>query len=110
MLKLVSTRITSLLEHLPATHQNLLLGTFQDLMVWVMFLGGSVAAPREKIVLAKMVSRILLVNRCESEAGILEASQRFLWPEVCSSDTLGVGGGDVGIVTSLRGLKGIDVR
>jgi hypothetical protein len=91
MLKLVSTRITNLLEHLPPTQQNLLLGTFQDLMIWVMFLGGSVAAPREKVVLAKMVSRILLVNRCESEEGIFEASQRFLWPEVCGGDTLGAG-------------------
>lgn len=78
-------------------------------MVWVMFLGGSVAAPREKVVLAKMVSRILLVNRCESEERILEASQRFLWPEVCGGDTLGgeEGAGDVGV--GVGGEEGFEV-
>ncbi len=47
------------------------------------------AAPREKIVLVKTVSRILLVNRCESEEGIREASQRFLWPEVFGGAEMG---------------------
>jgi Fungal specific transcription factor domain len=111
MLKLVSMRITTILEHLPLTQQNLLLGTFQDLMVWVMFLGGSVAAPREKVVLAKMVSRILLVNRCESEEGILEASHRFLWPEVCGGDTLaaGEGAGDMRVGGGGRGEERFEV-
>jgi hypothetical protein len=82
MLKLVAGRIVSLLQRMSAGQQNVLLATFQDLMVWVMFVGGSVAVPREKTVLAKLVSRVLLVNKCESEEGVLEASQRFLWPEV----------------------------
>jgi hypothetical protein len=83
MLKLVAGRIVFLLEHMSVGQQNVLFATFHDLMVWVMFIGGSVAAPREKIVLARLVSRILLVKGCESEEGIREASQRFLWPEVC---------------------------
>jgi hypothetical protein len=93
MLKLVAGRIASLLERMSAGQQNVLMATFQDLMVWVMFVGGSVAAPREKMVLAQLVSRVLLVNKCESEEGILEASQRFLWPEVCGGvGETGLGG------------------
>lgn len=63
-------------------YQNVLLATFQDLLVWVMFLGGSVAGPREKSYLARMVSKILLVNKIEQEKDIITASHRFLWPEV----------------------------
>lgn len=54
------------------------------------------AAPREKVVLAKMVSRILLVNRCESEEEILEATHRFLWPKAGGGDALGVESADAG--------------
>jgi hypothetical protein len=98
MLKLVAARIVSIFEKTPPGQQNVLLATFQDLMVWVMFVGGSVAAPREKIYLARLVSRILLVNRWEEERDILSASQRFLWPEVCEGEGLaGGGGGEVGI-------------
>lgn len=93
MLKLVAGRIVSLLEHMPAGQQNVLLATFPDLMVWVMFVGGSVAAPREKMILARLVSRVLLVNKHESEEEIREASHRFLWPEV-SGGTEGLGPGE----------------
>jgi hypothetical protein len=59
---------------------NILLSTFPDLMLWVLFLGGSAAVLPRKVWFAKMVTRILMV--CETEDNMIkDAANAFLWPE-----------------------------
>lgn len=59
---------------------NLLLGTFPDLMLWMLFLGGGMAALSRKIWYAKTAGRILRVWKVEDNM-IKGAATAFLWPE-----------------------------
>jgi hypothetical protein len=59
---------------------NILLGTFPDLMLWVLFLGGSVAGLSHKVWFAKTAARILRVFKIEDNM-IKGSAAAFLWPE-----------------------------
>lgn len=58
-----------------------LLGTFPDLMLWVLFLGGNAAPWGRKGWFAKTVARVLLVKKVEEKKGVEAAADAFLWPE-----------------------------
>jgi hypothetical protein len=60
---------------------NILLGTFPELMLWTLFIGGGAARPKSKVWFAKIASKILRVQKLEEEKGITAASTFFLWPE-----------------------------
>jgi hypothetical protein len=60
---------------------NILLGTFPELMLWMLFLGGGAARQKSKVWFAKTASKILRVQRLEEETGITAASTSFIWPE-----------------------------
>jgi hypothetical protein len=60
---------------------NILLGTFPELMLWILFLGGGAARTKPKIWFAKTASKILRVQKLEEEKSITAASTSFLWPE-----------------------------
>jgi hypothetical protein len=86
--ELVPSFITMSLAHrlelsmdIEDTELNILLGTFPELMLWILFLGGGAARPRSKIWFAKSASKILRVQKLEEERGITAASTTFLWPE-----------------------------
>lgn len=110
MQQLIASRIHTLLLQLSKSTLNILLATFPDLMIWVMFLAGSVAGEqRQKVWFAGCVARILAVRersmsvggkRGEDEGGlrgqtlpagliqeveerseVQRAATRFLWPE-----------------------------
>jgi hypothetical protein len=85
---LVPSFITSILAHrlelgmdLEDAELNILLGTFPELMLWMLFLGGGAAWPKSKIWFAKTASKILRLKKLEEETGITAASTSFLWPE-----------------------------
>ncbi|KAL5316271.1 hypothetical protein ACEPPN_015316 [Leptodophora sp. 'Broadleaf-Isolate-01'] len=80
IMKLVATRIKAEMEK--CLNLNVLLATFKDLMLWIIFLGGRVSDVSYKPFFAQQAAKILLViNITEDQADILQASQRFLWPE-----------------------------
>jgi hypothetical protein len=60
---------------------NILLGTFPDLMLWVLFIGGDARTGRPRLWYAKTASRILRVKKVEEEADINAATTAFVWPE-----------------------------
>jgi hypothetical protein len=85
---LVPSFITTVLAHrlelgldIEDAELNLLLGTFPELMLWILFIGGGAARPKSRIWFAKTASKILRVQKLEEEAGIAAASRSFLWPE-----------------------------
>jgi hypothetical protein len=85
---LVPSFITGVLAHrlelgldLEDVELNILLGTFPELMLWILFLGGGAARPKSKIWFAKTASRILRFQKLEKELDITAASTSFLWPE-----------------------------
>jgi hypothetical protein len=59
---------------------NILLGTFPDLMLWVLFIGGGVASTPRKVWFAKMATRILRIKKVEDDE-VAKTSSYFLWPE-----------------------------
>lgn len=60
---------------------NMLLATFQDLLLWQMFICGQVADPRDRPFFASQASKILMIRKIETSDAILMASEGFLWPE-----------------------------
>jgi hypothetical protein len=85
---LVPSFITAVLAHrlelgmdLEDAELNILLGTFPELMLWILFIGGGAARSKSKIWFAKTASKILRVQKLEEEAGIMTAYMSFLWPE-----------------------------
>ena len=78
-MKLVAMRMKDQMERAP--NLNVLLATFPELMLWILFLGGQVAETARKPYFARQASKILLMKRIENQQDILKASQRFLWPE-----------------------------
>ena len=60
---------------------NVLLATFPDLLLWVMFLCGRAAGSRDKPFLAQQVTKILMVRKLEDEKEIISVADAFLWPE-----------------------------
>lgn len=86
--ELVPSFITMVLAHrlelgmdLEDAELNILLGTFPELMLWILFIGGGAARPKSKIWFAKTASKILRVQKLEEQAGITIASTSFLWPD-----------------------------
>ncbi|KAL2074900.1 hypothetical protein VTL71DRAFT_8680 [Oculimacula yallundae] len=76
---MLATRVKVALES--CGELNILLATFQDLLLWQMFLCGRVADPRDRPFFAQQATKILIVRRTESPDGIIAASKEFLWPE-----------------------------
>jgi hypothetical protein len=79
MLKLIAMRMKDQMER--AQNLNVILATFPELMLWILFLGGQVAETQRKPFFARQASKILLMKRIEDQNNILRASQYFLWPE-----------------------------
>lgn len=86
--ELVPSFITMILAHrleismdIEDSELNILLGTFPELMLWILFLGGGASRPKSKIWFAKTASKILRVQKLEEETDITAASMSFLWPE-----------------------------
>lgn len=82
----LSERLETVMD-IPDSQLNILLGTFPDLMLWVLFLGGKASpatmlgASSRKVWFAKTAARILRVRKVEEREGIEVASQAFLWPD-----------------------------
>lgn len=79
MNSLLAGRIKAALEASPDL--NVLLATFQDLLLWQMFVCGRVADSRDRPFFASQASKILIIRKMESENEIIVASEGFLWPE-----------------------------
>lgn len=79
IMKLVALRMKDQMER--ATDLNVLLATFPELMLWILFLGGQVAETQRKPFFARQASKILIMKKIEAQDDILKASQNFLWPE-----------------------------
>lgn len=80
IMKLVARRIKAEMEK--CLNLDVLLATFKDLMLWIIFLSGRASDVRHKPFFARQAAKILLIiNMTEDQADILQASQRFLWPE-----------------------------
>jgi hypothetical protein len=60
---------------------NVLLATFCDLMLWIMFICGRVADARDRPFFASQATKLLLVQKVEKPIDIIVASESFLWPE-----------------------------
>ena len=76
---LLANRIKLALEACPEL--NVLLATFQDLLLWQMFLCGRVADSRDRPFFAQQATKILIVRKQESSDEIVAASKEFLWPD-----------------------------
>jgi hypothetical protein len=76
---MLAGRIKAALEIAPDL--NVLLATFQDLLLWQMFICGRVADSRDRPFFASQASKILMIRKIEAEDGILLAAEGFLWPE-----------------------------
>ncbi|KFY02862.1 hypothetical protein O988_01861 [Pseudogymnoascus sp. VKM F-3808] len=59
---------------------DIFLGTFPDLMLWVLFLGGSVVDFPQKIWFSKTAARVLRACKVEDN-NVKRAAVAFLWPE-----------------------------
>lgn len=76
---MLAARIKGALETSPDV--NVLLATFQDLLLWQMFICGRVADARDRPFFAKEATKILMVRKLEDQTDIVAASEGFLWPE-----------------------------
>jgi hypothetical protein len=76
---MLAGRIKAALEASPDL--NVLLATFQDLLLWQMFICGRVADSRDRPFFASQASKILMIRKIGDEGEILIASEGFLWPE-----------------------------
>jgi hypothetical protein len=76
---MLAHRIKTALETCPDL--NILLATFQDLLLWVMFICGRVADYRDRPFFAQQATKILLMRKIEDPSGIMAAATSFIWPE-----------------------------
>ena len=76
---MLAGRIKSALEE--SQDLNVLLATFHDLMLWVMFICGRVADARDRPFFASQATKLLLIQKVEKPVDIIIASEGFLWPE-----------------------------
>jgi len=76
---MLAARIKSALE--TSSDVNVLLATFQDLLLWQMFICGRVADARDRPFFAQQATKILMVRKLEDQTDIVIASEGFLWPE-----------------------------
>jgi hypothetical protein len=76
---MLAGRIRAVLEACPDL--NVLLATFQDLLLWQMFICGRVADSRDRPFFAQQATKILMVRKLENKTSILVAAEGFLWPE-----------------------------
>lgn len=79
MMAMLAGRIRTALE--ACSDLNVLLATFQDLMLWQMFICGRIADARDRPFFASQASKILMIQKTENESDIIVASEGFLWPE-----------------------------
>ncbi|KAH8663580.1 hypothetical protein BGZ60DRAFT_70815 [Tricladium varicosporioides] len=79
MNSMLASRIKAELE--TCAELNVLLATFQDLLLWQMFICGRVADKRDKPWFASQATKILLIRKLENAGDILKAADEFLWPE-----------------------------
>lgn len=76
---MLAGKIRGALEQAPDL--NVLLATFRDLMLWIMFICGRVADARDRPFFASQATKLLLVQKVEKPIDIIVASEGFLWPE-----------------------------
>jgi len=76
---MLASRVKTLLEG--CGDLNVLLATFQDLLLWQMFICGQVADARDKPFFARQATKILMIRKIESQKDILSAAGGFIWPE-----------------------------
>lgn len=76
---MLASRIRACLES--TNDLNVLLATFQDLCLWVLFMCGRVADPRDRPFFAHQATKILVIRKIERRNEILSAADGFLWPE-----------------------------
>jgi len=76
---MLAGRIRTVLEACPDL--NVLLATFQDLLLWQMFICGRVADSRDRSFFAQQATKILMVRKLENKTSILVAAEGLLWPE-----------------------------
>jgi hypothetical protein len=76
---MLAGRIKIALEESPDL--NVLLATFHDLMLWIMFICGRVADTRDRPFFASNATKLLLVQKVEDPVEIVVHSEGFLWPE-----------------------------
>jgi len=79
ILKLVAMRMKDQMER--AQDLNVVLATFPELMLWVLFLAGQASEVERRPFFARQASKILIMMKIEKEDEIVRASQDFLWPE-----------------------------
>jgi hypothetical protein len=75
----LASRVKTILEG--CGDLNVLLATFQDLLLWQMFICGQVADARDKPFFARQATKILMIRKIENQTDILSAAGGFLWPE-----------------------------
>jgi hypothetical protein len=76
---MLTGRIKSTLEE--SQDLNVLLATFRDLMLWIMFICGRVADARDRPFFASQATKLLLIQKVEKPVDVIIASEGFLWPE-----------------------------
>lgn len=86
---MLAHRIKTALEECPDL--NILLATFQDLLLWIMFICGRVADFRDRPFFAQQATKILLMRKIEDPAGIMAAAASFIWPERYENVSASVG-------------------
>lgn len=76
---MLANRVKVALESCPDL--TILLATFQDLLLWEMFICGRVADFRDRPFFAQQATRILLIRKIENPNEIMAAAGAFLFPE-----------------------------
>ncbi|KAF8850867.1 hypothetical protein BDZ45DRAFT_751301 [Acephala macrosclerotiorum] len=76
---MLANRVKTALESCPDL--TILLATFQDLLLWEMFICGGVADFRDRPFFAQQATRILMIRRIEDPTEIMAAARAFLFPE-----------------------------
>ncbi|KAE8446673.1 hypothetical protein EG329_011716 [Mollisiaceae sp. DMI_Dod_QoI] len=76
---MLANRIKVALELCPDL--NVLLATFQDLLLWQMFVCGRVADFRDRPFFAQQATKILMIRKIEDPDEIMATAMSFLWPE-----------------------------
>lgn len=73
---MLASRVKTLLEG--CGDLNVLLATFQDLLLWQMFICGQVADARDKPFFARQATKILMIRKIENQKDILSAAGGFI--------------------------------
>ncbi|KUJ13029.1 uncharacterized protein LY89DRAFT_785555 [Mollisia scopiformis] len=76
---MLANRIKTTLE--ACQDLNVLLATFQDLLLWQMFICGRVADFRDRPFFVQQATKILMIRKIENPEEIMAVTTAFLWPE-----------------------------